>query len=390
MIAVTPNPERGRGARQRPISWSRRETNIKRAKTLAWFILFSIYLTLLYVGTSSILPSAANDANTIAEMSVSLDEVDSFDGYAAMALIYSLTNEMMRNAIIIIFSGLFIFNVLRWSRGIISISLASFLCFSPILLVLSLFIKDTFYLPFMMAALWILTQVRSSVAATIATATVIVIYALIFRQYFLIVAALFLGLVIFRKMSWAPRIVVLLAVPIILLFIPKELYVTLQEQRDIVNQLRVGFSGSGNRTVFLNYMRPDGLYSFLINYGYAFLRLNFPVFFGGGGAKEIFLMVNILLYGWLLWIAVRARDARIWRPALLFMAHFLTLMLFEPDLGSYLRHIGTSLPFLAPAFAILGQAKPSPKTKHPNRRRRPNRRENPSLTAVHSPASGSN
>lgn len=372
MIASSPESKIAEHARRRVSARDERVIYIKRAKIAAFFAILFAYLFLLYFGTSIILPSAENDANTIARLAVSVDEVDSFDGYAAMAYIYGLTNDMIRYGIIIIISTLFFYNVIKWCKGIFTISIASFLCIAPVLLFLCFFIKDTFYLPFMMAALWALTRIRSHMIALLLAIALVVIYAFLFRQYFLIVATIFACLYIFKRLNWAARIAIILAIPFVLLAIPKDVYSTLQEQRDIVNQFRVGFTGGGNRTVFLNYMRPDGLYSFLVNYGYAFLRLNFPVFFGAG-AKEAFLMVNVFAYGFLLWVALRSSDMRVWRPALLFLAHFLTLMLFEPDLGSYLRHIGTSLPLLAPAFGVLVKGDSPlfgnrPASKQPRRR----------------------
>lgn len=348
-LALKP-PRKSRG--KRLDTDQRRALYAKRAKVVVFFGILFAYLFFLYFGTSVVLPSQENDANTIARMSVSVDEIDSFDGYATMAYIYGFTNDIVRYAIIIIISSLFFYNMVKWANGIISLSIAALLCISPILLFLCFFVKDTFYLPFMMAALWIMTNIRSNVAAPLISAALLLLYAFLFRQYFIIVAAAFLALYLFRKFNWATRMVIILAIPMILLALPKDIYVALQEQRDIVNQYRIGFSGSGTRTAFLNYMRPDGVYSFFVNYAYAFVRLNFPILFGAG-AKEIFLMVNVFIYGVLAWVGLRSKDARIWRPATLFLAHFLTLLLFEPDLGSYLRHIGTSLPLLAPALGAL-------------------------------------
>lgn len=330
---------------------AKRSLYLKRARLVAVIGVFAFYLAMLYLGTSVILPSQENDANTIAGMSVSVDEVDAFDGYAAMAFIYSVTNDISRYAIIISLSFFFIYFCLKWCRGIVSISTSAFLCISPILLFLCFFVKDTIYLSFMLSCLVILTNARNTTWAAIASAVLISVYAVIFRQYFAIVAVIFIGLVLFKRMTWTQRAIILLIIPIAALAIPNDIYVTLQEQRDIVNYYRIGFTGSGTRTAFLNYMRPEGLYSFLVNYGYAFIRLNFPVFFGSG-AKELFLMVNVFIYGALAWAGIRSSDARVWRPAMLFLAHFLTLLLFEPDLGSYLRHTGTSLPLLAPALGV--------------------------------------
>lgn len=339
---------------------STRNLYLERAKIVALIAVFAFYLSMLYFGTSVILPSQENDANTITRLSVSVDDVDAFDGYAAMAFIYSITNDISRYFIVISIAFLFILQCLKWCRGMISISIASFLCLSPILLFLCFFVKDTIYLVFMLLSLAILTKLRGTALAVLASAVLLAIYALIFRQYFLIVGAAFIGLVLFKSMNWPQRAIIMLLLPIAALAIPNEVYITLQEPRDIVNQYRIGFTGSGTRTAFINYMRPDGLYSFVVNYGYAFIRLNFPIFFGAG-AKELFLMVNVFIYGTLAWIACRSADPRVWRPAMLFVAHFLTLLLFEPDLGSYLRHIGTSLPLLAPALGLSLFAQKAPR-----------------------------
>lgn len=334
----------------------RKSLYLERFRLFVFSAVCTIYFVMLYFGAESFLPSQENDANNIANMSISVNEVDSFDGYAAMAYIYSITNDYLRYIILSVVSVCFIYFMVKWCRNIISLLLASALCISPILLFLGFFVKDTFYLPFMMAALLVLTNVRRTLWATILSAIPITIYAVVFRQYFLIVVSIFLFLTFFRKAGIAIRVIVVLLIPLVLMAVPNEVFIALQEPRDIVNHYRIGFTGSGTRTAFLNYMRPDDLYSFLVNYGYAVLRLNFPIFFGGVGPKELFLMASIFIYAGITWIALRHTDSRVWRPALLFSAHFLTLMLFEPDLGSYLRHIGTSLPLLAPALGAVALA----------------------------------
>lgn len=325
---------------------------LKRARLVGFFVIMAAYCAILYLGAASFLPSQGNDAKTIANLSESVGEIDSFDGYAVMSFIYSITNEPIRYAILFIMSIAFFYYVLKWCRGIVSIGLAMFLCISPILLFLTFFVKDTFYLPFMLFALFAMTHIRRSMIAVGLSALGLVIYAFLFRQYFLLIAGVFIALTLFKYMSWPQRIVAILMVVFIAPLIPSDLYIEVQAQRDIINYYRIGFSGAGMRTAFMNYMSPSGLYSFLVNYGYAFLRLNFAVLFYSG-PKELFMTVNTLLYGFLLWVALRSRDARVWRPAILFLAHFLTLILFESDLGSFMRHTGTSVPLLAPALGAL-------------------------------------
>ena len=49
---------------------------------------------------------------------------------------------------------------------------------------------------------------------------------------------------------------------------------------------------------------------------------------------------------------LRSGNSRVSWPAALFCAHMLVLNIFEPDLGSYLRHLSTALLFLAPSLAM--------------------------------------
>lgn len=348
-------PQRHAASRRRflPRDQTRlRALYLKRARLVGFLIIMAAYCGVLYLGSTSFLPSQGNDANTIARMSVSVGEIDSFDGFAVMSFIYGVTNELIRQAILVIISAAFFYYSLKWCRGIVSIGLAIFLCISPILLFLTIFVKDTFYLPFMLFALFAMTHVRRSAIAVGLSALGLVIYAFLFRQYFLLIAGVFIALTLFKYMSWPQRILAILIVVFVAPLIPSDLYIDVQAQRDIMNYYRIGFSGAGTRTAFMNYMLPSGLYSFLVNYGYAFLRLNFAVIFYAG-PKELFLTVNTLLYGFLLFVALRSRDVRIWRPGMLFLAHFLTLILFDSDLGSFLRHIGTSVPLLAPALGAL-------------------------------------
>src|SRR5690606_1092198 len=85
----------------------------------------------------------------------------------------------------------------------------------------------------------------------------------------------------------------------------------------------------------------------------AIVRLNFPIIFQPG-TKELFLTVNVSILGYLAFLGLSSPDRRTWRPTLLFLSHFMVLMIFEPDYGSYLRHIMTSAPLLGPALLEIG------------------------------------
>jgi hypothetical protein len=343
---------------------------LRRLRMLLLFAATLAYLALIYIGPEFILASQANDANTVSELSTENNEFDAGDGYAAMAFLYRFSNPSIRIIILFFISVVFFFYVTKHIAGPVSASISLFLMTSPILLFLCFFVKDSLYIPFVIGICWISSRARSDVAFFLSSAVILILFSLIFRQYFFIVCAFMLGIYAFRQSHSFWRIMMILIIPIALLIIPPNIYTLLQEQRDIVNAGRVGFSGSGTRTAFMNYTQPDGFSSFFVNYCYAIARLNFPVLFNFG-LKEIYHMVIILLMGWLTILGLWSRDPRIWRTAVIFTAHFLTLMLFEPDLGSYLRHITTSLPFVAPALGLISITRPKDGRTPRRRARRP-------------------
>lgn len=323
--------------------------SVSRLRAIALATLMLLLITMMIIGPELILPSQAADAKSIASLSTQSDEVNSFDGYAVMAFIYASTTPIIRYVILIVIAFCFFRSCTKHITNVHNFTIFMFLCVTPIILFLCYFVKDTFYLPFMLISLAVMSRSSRVISVTCIVMFIYILYAFIFRSYFIIIATIFAALVLFRKSSWIVRLLIITSVPVILLMIPDHIYILLQEQRDFVNRDRIGYSGAGNRTAFLNYMRPDGLGSFFFNYGYAIIRLNLPIIFNAG-FKEAVMMSNIVILAFFLIRGISHSDMRVWRPALLFLAHFFTLMIFEPDLGSYLRHITTSLPLLAPTI----------------------------------------
>jgi hypothetical protein len=329
------------------------QLSVLRLRVLAIGLLMIGFIGMMIIGPESILPSQAGDAQSIASLSTQSDEVNSFDGYAAMAFIYSHTTSIIRYLILVLF-GLGFFSICAYRvNNIYNFTMLLYVSIAPILLFLCFFVKDTFYIPFMLASLFLLSKLKNNMLATIFVACLYIIYGFIFRNYFLIISFIFVALILFRKSPGIFKFLIVISIPVVMMFIPDDIYTLIQQQRDIVNRGRIGYAGSGNRTAFVNLLPPEGVYSFFVNYAYAIVRLNLPVIFGAG-LKEVFMMSNIIVLGLLVFVGLYSSDSRIWRPTILFCAHFLTLMLFEPDLGSYLRHIMTSLPLLSPALGIIG------------------------------------
>ncbi len=311
---------------------------------------FIPFVFLARTALAAILPSQGNDAETIAKMSSVTTSAEAFDGYAAVSLIYAHTNETMRFAILIVL-GLTTIGLLLWWLRLPRTLILALICLVPAwLLYLPLFTKDTFVAPVVIGSTLILTNSwLNSILRIFLTCALYIIYAFVFRQYFIIIMAVWIGILVLLKADWRWRVVLLISAPLIAMLLPDSLYETLQMQRDIVNYSRLG--GEGNRTAFLNLVHPDGMRTFPINYLYAIWRLNLPIL-AGGGAKEFYLFVMLCLYVILMISGLCSRNPRVSWPAALFCAHMAVLNIFEPDLGSYLRHLSTGLLFLAPSLAM--------------------------------------
>jgi hypothetical protein len=138
------------------------------------------------------------------------------------------------------------------------------------------------------------------------------------------------------------RIVLIFACVLALFALPSAVYYALLHPRDMAVDYLVYQSPYGARTGFYNLMPPDSFLSFCIDYLYAILRLHLPILFSPdprGLAMQAFVIV--------VWISTRplSRTADISRSTKLLpclvVGHMAVSMLFEPDLGSYVRHLSS-------------------------------------------------
>ncbi len=192
----------------------------------------------------------------------------------------------------------------------------------------------------------------NGVFRVLAVAVCYLIYAYFMREYFIVILAAFAGLMVLAQLSWGPRLALLAAALGALSLAPSELFQILQGPRDAINILRMANSVVGTQSAFTNPLPPDSLGNFLVNYGYAFVRLNLPVLFQLR-MQEVFLLSVTLVTFTLIVFGLRLGGPKERACALLVLAHALTLNLFEPDLGSYLRHLTSATIYLAPVLALL-------------------------------------
>ncbi len=212
--------------------------------------------------------------------------------------------------------------------------------------------KETLLSPVTFLVLGLLCLRLNGLARILAVGICYLFYAYFMREYFVVILAAFAGLMILAQVSWGLRLALIAGALGALSQAPSELFELLQAPRDYVNLLRMATSVVGVQSAFNNPLPPDSLGNFLINYGYALARLNVPILFDFR-MQEVFLLSVTATTFLLIWFGLRHGGPKERACALLVLAHALTLNLFEPDLGSYLRHLTSATIYLAPVLSLL-------------------------------------
>lgn len=197
------------------------------------------------------------------------------------------------------------------------------------------------------ACAWVIQRSKNQSSALLYTLVAYGVYSWIsWRPYYLLIVGMIVALSIFTSLSSRMKVAALVGIFLAGFFLPSSVFELLQMPRDMVNALRVLYPEiEGNRTAFANPIQSLGWLSFLGNYFYAFLRLNLPVLFSLT-LNEAILTVFSTAWFYVIWVASAAKDWRSQFAARLMMAHLLVLWIFEPDLGSYLRHYSSCLLYL--------------------------------------------
>ena len=176
-----------------------------------------------------------------------------------------------------------------------------------------------------------------------------------FRSYYLIALLVAAGLLLLKYTNKEFAFTLITLVVLYFLFFSHEHSIDkIDGIRDVLNQHR--HNSNTALSMFTNLFPAKGIINFFINYCYAFLRLFFPVFFYYS-VKSVFLtLFNLLLLILIkdcVYSIKQNKDKNIIFPYFcicLLAGHWLTQILFEPDLGSYLRHLSSYCLLLLPGM----------------------------------------
>ncbi|WP_241021783.1 hypothetical protein [Burkholderia sp. Ac-20353] len=283
-------------------------------------------------------------------------EGTSFD---AVAQFYAMLGTTGTHLFVAAVGALFIWRMIGEGRRVGSL-VASIVLLAPCVF-FNLFVasKDTLVV-LMAIVLARIAQRRSAALLFVAAAALYVGYAAVVRSYFVLILAIAFAAFLFRHVSWRGKVLMTIAAPVALLLLPSDVYYLLQHPRDMAADYLDFGSPYGARTSFHNPVAPDSFVGFCANYLYAVLRLNVPVLFSPG-PKEIAMQLFVAIALAAVWRRARG-DARPARPAdpardllaCLVIGHIAVSMLFEPDLGSYTRHLSSVALWCAVQFCAFG------------------------------------
>lgn len=247
-----------------------------------------------------------------------------------------------------------IFYVLSGRRTVFSLSVALFSIAIVIPLSLVRPQKEFLVLLLTCSCVWVISHFKKQGWALFWIFALYGLYtAVSLRPYYALIAALIPVLYFFASLSNRSKLLVVLLVFLAGFFLPSQALELLKAARDAVNELRVLYPElEGNRTAFSNPIQSVGWLGFLGNYAYAIVRLNLPILFSQA-ANELVLTFFAMLWLYVIWLAGKIGDWRARFAARLMMSHLLVLWIFEPDLGSYLRHFSSCIVYLVPMLRAI-------------------------------------
>jgi hypothetical protein len=319
--------------------------------TLLWV---GAYLLLLFAFYDLIPEKFSRDSRKI--MDIMQGTEMGKGSFLQTALLLSLIPSYLLTMTAAIIGSAVIFIYMSKIRTVSGIVVASSVMMPTTLLNLLYLSKETIVILMTIFVLYSTLRIKNAQAKIGVILIVYFVYGYFVRNYYLLIALVFVMLHIGFKMNLSLKTLFLGCALALLFFAPESVFQLLQGHRDRVNYNALHVIGSDNRTLFFNAFPPNNPVHFIGNYFYAAAILNFP-FLKFVSIKELVLFINIIIYGRLTVLGLRFGNQSTAILGKLFIAHILVFILFEPDLGSYFRHFSSLLLYLTPAFTLLENMK---------------------------------
>jgi hypothetical protein len=241
--------------------------------------------------------------------------------------------------------------------------LVSFFIVPLILLNLLWPAKETIVMLLVLAIVFLWLKFRVNLLASIII--LYVIYGIFFRTYYLLILFVFLFLsyknysVLYQKNridqfgsiqygESISRFFLLVFFLVVCFALPDSFYSSSQGQRDISNAYAL-LEGSYNKSSFNNISEVGRGIDFFLNYGWSAINLFLPFTKGFSVNQFLLFFFNVATF---LVIYFRFDPNKPNVFLYLYCSHISVLLLFEPDQGSYFRHILSVSLYLMPLLGI--------------------------------------
>lgn len=305
-------------------------------------VLILVLSALIYLYQRMILPAHFfNDETTIINLIryTDLRRVEP-DSFVNTAFIYFFLGAMWSQMLLLMAAGLVIFYICRHSNRLIDLMFACVLLLSFALFNLKLS-KEVIVILLHLIACYLCSWRISNRRKMAWIAAIYLLYAWQFRMYYVLTVATMVTMHAVLNAHGKLRGLIVLGVLAVCLLTPGDFWNQLQQARDIVNMDREGMSDS--KTVFTNVLAPAGVLTALPNAGFAAIRFYFAPFFSLR-LQEVALSFTL----WMLTFVLFRRHHYTHPLFVLMVANFVVQTFFEPDLGSFFRHL------TAYAFCVFG------------------------------------
>jgi hypothetical protein len=327
-------------------------------------ILMLVLTAMIYLYQRAFLPSYFfTDETTIINLmrytDLGLAEQNSF---VSTARIFSWLGADWSQAMLLVAACSVIFYTCRKSLRLIDLAFAGILMLSFTLFNLKLS-KEVIVILLNLLVCLVCSWRISNHRKTVLVIAIYLLYAWQFRIYYVLIAAIVAALHIVFNSHGKWRVMIVLGMLAACLALPGDFWNQLQQARDIVNMEREGLSDS--KTIFSNILTPNGILTAFPNAGFAAIRFYLAPLFSLR-VQEIFLSFTL----WLLTFLMFRRHNHKHPLFLLLIANFAIQTFFEPDLGSFFRHLTAyafcvfGIDYVRPVATSAGHTWPTPAAPH--------------------------
>ncbi|MDH1007226.1 hypothetical protein N5J43_24225 [Pseudomonas nicosulfuronedens] len=309
------------------------QSNIAKEIRISTAILLSTLCIAIYIAQEQIIPEYFFiDSQTINDL-LKYHDLSNYpkNSFSTTAYIYDILGQTLSQVIILLAALSTIVFICLNSRSSSFLTVAVLFTI-PFCIFNLKYSKENFVILMNLTICLLLRHKKpGNTIKLIIIATTYITYSYYFRPYFAFISILLPAIYIIANTP-NKRPIIITIIIIICFAIPAELWNQLQQSRDMVNEGREGLSNS--KTAFTNLLEPNGFLSAIPNSLYGLVRFYFsPIF--SFRAQEIVL--SSVLWGV---TALAFTKCNCKSPIFCLIASNLILQtFFEPDLGSFFRHM---------------------------------------------------